>query len=134
MRLVRGSAMAWVAAAGLSMALGGCKGGSPTMQEGGVQEAPITKHLHCGEANAYTNASGKREFVDITATNHCEFTAYLWILFPNGRFIQKDIPSGGTFHQTTWLPPGGKVELECSLVSTIEDRGCDFSIQVLQRK
>lgn len=70
----------------------------------------------------------------VHADNRREFTAYLWILFPNGRFIQKDIPGRSSLDLDTWIPNGGKIELECGLVSTARDEGCTFSTLVLRRQ
>ncbi len=88
--------------------------------------------MKCGDAETYTNSSGQREYVHIVAKNNCEFTAYLWIMFPNGRFIHKDIPSGETFDQHEWLPPSGKVEFECTIVSQ-RGGGCTFDCTVVRR-
>lgn len=118
-------------------ALAACQGASTRGGSRG-EEAPAeqaqSKELHCGEASAYTNTSMKREFVRVHVDNRCEFTAYLWILFPNGRFIQKDIPGRSSLDLDTWIPNGGKIELECSLVSTVRDEGCTFRTQVLRRQ
>ncbi len=94
----------------------------------------ITETLKCGETATYTNTSGMKEYITLNITNRCKYTAYLWILFPNGRFIQESIPPGGSYNNPTWLPDKGSIEFNCTLVETVSGEGCPFSYQIIRRQ
>lgn len=89
--------------------------------------------MDCGEVEIYTNNSKQREVVKIMATNNCEFTAHLWHIFPNGRFIHTEVPPGGSIIRDDVISPGGKVEYECTLVSQVRGGGCTFKCDVIRR-
>ena len=87
-------------------------------------------YIGCGQEETYTNTSKQREYVHIEATNECEFTSHLWINFPNGKFIHKEIKSGESFDQHTWLPPDGSIEYWCNSSVDSVGKGCLFTCTV----
>ncbi len=89
------------------------------------------RHFDCGEHHTYVNRTRKNQRVLVTATNNCEFTAYLWIRFGGDHTISKDLKRGDTFCDTVILPPKGEVEFWCSMVATVENCGCTFDVSPL---
>lgn len=136
---VRASARLLAAALMVSGAsLGGCASETATVST--PADAPPlgstqSVQLDCGFTHTYTNTSGKREYVQVNAANNCEFTAYLYFLMGDGRFIPVEVRSGEAFNQPTWLPAGGAIEFVCTLVDTVNPSdGCAFDVTVLRRE
>lgn len=118
-----------VTIAAIGMALAGCQ--SSRYGSNALNVGAGSHHLDCGAQNIYVNNTSKEQRVEVTASNNCEFTAYLWIRFSSGHVIDRDLKRGDTFSETVRLPPDGSVEFWCSMVSTVENPGCDFTVTPL---
>lgn len=93
----------------------------------------VTKHYDCGEeANMYLNTSTKAQTVAFDIQNDCEFSAYLYTYGPNGHFVRvRSIAGYSSLSDTAGIEAGGRLDLQCCLVSTIENKGCNTSYVIL---
>ncbi len=112
----------------LGMTLAGCQ---LSKQSSDVQvEGKVAGHVDCGDERMWVNTGRTPRRVQITAVNDCEFTAYLWIRFSPDHVIPIMLGRGEQYSDTVMLPPNGKVEFWCSLVSSSWP-GCTFSVTPL---
>jgi hypothetical protein len=117
--------------------VGGCKGTGGTTSGGTPQEPvvpPVNAQISCGDTKTYTNTSGQKETIRVQVENRCEFSAYLWV-YPDksGKFVVEKVPSGGDLDETYTLEAGGRIEFQCTLVSTVRDPKCAFTYTVVKR-
>ena len=113
----------------------GACGGEPSgpWQPVATRAAATTGSLDCGDEDTiYTNNTGKAKAVSVEIDNKCEFTAYLWTYDANGAIVRiRNIPGYDSLNDTIGVEAGGELYLICTLVSTIENDGCSYSVTVL---
>ncbi len=97
---------------------------------------PITGSLDCGDEDTiYTNNTGAAKAVSVDIDNNCEFTAWLWTRDADGGIVRiRDIAGYDSLVDTIGVEAGGDLYLICTLVSTIENNGCSYSVTVLAGK
>lgn len=91
--------------------------------------AKTTIHLNCGEdSTVYTNTGSKEELLIFQYDNNCEFTAYAYKENRDSVSLSSLSIPGRTLKQASFeLKPGERFVCHCSLVSTIENKGCDVT-------
>lgn len=98
-----------------------------------------TANMECGEQEVilYTNTGNKTEYLIFKFDNRCEFTAYTYalgsdsIMKANSQF---QIPGFSTRQASYVLAPGESFEATCTLVSSVNGRGCVVTHWVRARK
>jgi len=92
-----------------------------------------TQRYECGVGSImYTNNTEQPQIVSFDITNDCEFTAYLYTRNANGATIRiRNIPGYSSLSDTAGVESGGDLYLQCTLVATLENKGCKTSYTIL---
>ena len=95
-----------------------------------------TDHYHCGEGGTmYKNKTAQAQTVSFDIRNDCEFTAWLYTYDAKGGIVRtRNIPGYGLISDNAGVEAGGKLYLQCCLVETVENKGCDTSYNILGTK
>lgn len=96
----------------------------------------VNVDFDCGEeAEFYKNNTQTGKNVSYTVTNNCEFSAYVYIYGEDDTYIRSETVAGYSTHTgTAGIPKGGSIDLVCTLVSTVENKGCAVSYTVIGTK
>jgi len=95
-----------------------------------------TDHYDCGDGGTmYKNNTAQAQTVSFDIKNDCEFTAWLYTSNANGEIVRtRNIHGYSSLSDNAGVEAGGELYLQCTLVETVENNGCDTSYTILGTK
>ncbi len=96
----------------------------------------ITDKYDCGDGGTmYKNNTAKAQTVSFDIENNCEFTAWLYTYNAKGGIVRtRNIPGYSSLSDNAGVEAGGELYLQCTLVETVENKGCKTSYTIVGTK